>query len=185
MPLGQKTKAQNRSNTVTNSIKTLKMAHLKKKKNPSPKLIDLIWILHLPSETVRSSWETEAWREEVTRWSHTTQQTLSSVWKSSFCSRSTVSLYYGSLFSLPGLSLNNVSPSCDRSQTRICSKAGAIGQKDSAPRVEVSQAHIYHTGGWSGEGRWGEDPGLAPPPGSITVLIRAPAMLSDRTLTQS
>ena len=30
MPRGQKTKTQNRSNIVTNSIKTLKMVHIKK-----------------------------------------------------------------------------------------------------------------------------------------------------------
>ena len=30
MPRGQKTKTENRSNVVTNSIKTLKMAHIKK-----------------------------------------------------------------------------------------------------------------------------------------------------------
>ena len=31
MPLGQETKTENRSNIVTNSIKTLKMIHIKKK----------------------------------------------------------------------------------------------------------------------------------------------------------
>ena len=30
LPQGQKTKTQNRSNTVTNSMKTLKMVHIKK-----------------------------------------------------------------------------------------------------------------------------------------------------------
>ena len=33
MPWGQKTKTENRSNIVTNSIKTLKMVQIKKKKN--------------------------------------------------------------------------------------------------------------------------------------------------------
>ena len=32
VPHGQKTKTQNRSNTVANSIKALKMVHIKKKK---------------------------------------------------------------------------------------------------------------------------------------------------------
>ena len=33
MPQDQKARRRNRSNIVTNSIKTLKMAHIKKKKN--------------------------------------------------------------------------------------------------------------------------------------------------------
>ena len=33
MTCGQKAKTKNRSNIVTNSIKTLKMLHIKKKKN--------------------------------------------------------------------------------------------------------------------------------------------------------
>ena len=41
MPQGQKTKTENRSNNVTNSIQTLKMVHIKKKilkKPPIPPL---------------------------------------------------------------------------------------------------------------------------------------------------
>ena len=41
MPLGQKPKTQNRSNIVTNSIKTLKMAHTKKKQKPKKILAEI------------------------------------------------------------------------------------------------------------------------------------------------
>ena len=37
MPRSQKTKTSNRSNTVTNSIKTLKMVHIQKKKKKNLK----------------------------------------------------------------------------------------------------------------------------------------------------
>ena len=39
MPCGQKAKTENRNNIVTNSIKTLKIVHIKKKKKNLKKII--------------------------------------------------------------------------------------------------------------------------------------------------
>ena len=47
LPHGQKTKTQNRSNIVTNSIKMLKMVHIKKKKTSKTKLAGIINGYHL------------------------------------------------------------------------------------------------------------------------------------------
>ena len=52
MPCGQKTKTENRNNIVTNSIKTLKMVHIQKKKILKKNTI----ICYLALQKTQGSW---------------------------------------------------------------------------------------------------------------------------------
>ena len=54
MPPGQKSKTLNRSNTVTNSIETLKMVHIKKKKKKD--LVDHAKDFGLPAKSRQEAW---------------------------------------------------------------------------------------------------------------------------------